>query len=218
MYDRRPVCAGEDWSETGDRYNIDDVHSMLSDDLKALRDYSHKCKTLSDIYKKLAGPLMTPEIGTFAQHLEERVKEVGQIEALLKEAIPGCNKLEKEYHAFVDHWAANEEGMPSMPNSVQHLASFSHVADLAKKAMGIEDKIFEQDEDGYIDWTLEDFIGSGSKVLEVIESKSPDALQDTLSGSGSSVLQGYLADLADESTLESVLDDRRSELGVDDEE
>lgn len=220
-YDRRRVVGHiEDWTETSDRYSIEDVRSSTVKILSELRKYAAACKALAEIHKSLAGPLATKKIEVYAQRLEQRAADILKYAGLLKESSDLCTRLDHEFEAFLSKWAEehteeDEDGnvsLSSLPpeQSVEKLPSFVHVASLAKEAARIQEKVYDEEEESdFIDWVLDAYLTSEAGILSRMEKLRPEDFEEVIS-EGIGLIYGYLSDITDPDTVETVLDTMRS--------
>jgi hypothetical protein len=189
-------------ANTYDPVELAEALASGREDLKAIRVYLAKCQKTSALYKTLVGPLMTPDIGTYAARIDQRVVDLvalaHKIEAFMKVA-PKAESDWSDLVISIDNDTPSREKVKAVlaldsVRAIQQLGS--DIKDLHMQITGEEDK-------GTIDWTLDDYIGDTCGVYKAIEGVAPngDELDDL---SWEDAPRGYLALLTDPDVINSV--------------
>jgi hypothetical protein len=202
------------WLDNVEQLGIDDVEDNYRHDAKLARGYIAKCKYLGPIFRALAGPLMTPVIGEFADRMDQRVQGIEKLMTLVQAGVKLTKKVQKEFEGFIDEIAEGRSTRTSgLIEAVYDLPSMVELLDIAKEAGDLQDRLFDEDESGHIDWTLEDYLGGEAKVYYKIEKASSGMnswFQDEFGGAR--ILYGFVKYLADSSYIQDLVQEARDNL------
>lgn len=213
-YDRR--TASSSW-EDAEPLSSDELRDEIHRELEFLHKYIQGCQAIIPIYRSLSGPLMEPQIGIFADHIEKRAKDVHTILELQSKVMSVAEKLESEVYHFLVKVVKGEIKMRSGFIELMHdLPDGKALIGIAREIEKIQNEIEQQEAGSHIDWMLEDFLGGGCRVSGVIEKLAPTTWGDE--ARGSSLPYGFLNLLTDNHGMKEWLDEIRKEEGVEEEE
>jgi hypothetical protein len=202
------------WLAEVDQLGIDDVEGNYRHDAKLARGYIAKCKYLDPIFRALAGPMMTPVIGEFADRMAQRVQDVEKLMTLVQAGVKLTKKVQKEFDDFIDEVAEGRNKRSSgLIEAVHDLPSMVELFKIAEEAGDLQDRLYDEDESGHIDWTLEDYLGGEAKVYDKIEKASSGMsswFQDEFGGAR--ILYGFVKYLADSNYIQDLVQEARDNL------
>ena len=203
--------AAESWlTATTDQLPIEDAEGYVRDDVKLARGYKAKCVYLAQIFRKLAEPLEAPQISAYADRIEKRVQEFDQLMALVQSGAKLLKKTQREFDQLIEDLAEKEPQRGGIKD-VYGLPGIESILKIADEARKIQDRFTKEDEDGHIDWVLEEYIGPESGVGKKIEKNGSN-----LSGwftdkfSGVYALYGFVNYLIDSNYIQELVEEVRA--------
>lgn len=203
-YQRR-VTSSIDWFGDSEALEWEDARDSVKRDSRAASGYVKKCQYLASIFRTLAGPLQTPDIGVEADKIEQRVKDTEQLVSLLQEGVTVAKKLDKEWETLMKQIVEGAKLPHGIIEVVQDLPSMIKMYQLAKEAGVLHDKLLKEEEDFSIDWSLEVYLGSEAIVYQKIEKAAQNTsfFSDVLYGA--STLYGVISLYTDSDNIQEWL-------------
>ncbi len=203
------------WIENSEQINIEDVEGNYRYDAKLARGYIAKCKYLAPIFRSLAGPLMTPVIGEFADRMDQRVQDVEKLMTLVQAGVKLTKKAQKEFDNFINEVAEGKSTRSSgLVEAVYDLPSMVDIVRIANEAGDLQDKLYDEDnsDPSHIAWTLEEYLGVEAKVYEKIERASSGMISFQDEFGGARILYGFVKYLADSDYIQDLVQETRDNL------
>ena len=216
----RYKMAAENWfSLTNDQLPLEDAEVYVKEDVKLVRGYKAKCVYLAQIFRKLAEPLESPQISVFADRIEKRVQELDQLMDLVQRGSKLFKKAQDEFDQLIEDIADRKPRRGGLIEAVYALPSIDAIFGIAEEARKIQDRFVKEDEEGRIDWVLEEYIGSESGVGKKLE-KNGSYLSGWFTDrfSGVWALYGFVKYFGDIDYIQSMVDESRSNKEVEEEE
>ena len=164
-----------------DQYGSHDAQQavgVVQEDLKGCAKYVAQCEALAPLYKRLANGLETPRIGTYAQRIEQRAKNVQLVEKALRATLPDYPLLEDQLEALCKE--KGEAGQTVSSADVENLPAFDRLVKLAQELKVLNAQIESEDDDLWIDWDLGDYLGSDTTVYLRIQEENPGPFIDSV--------------------------------------
>jgi hypothetical protein len=161
------------WKKSSESLDLsEDIADILKDDGKALRGDIARCKYLVPIYQSLVSPLMSPQIGEVASRALQRGADLEALQALLQSASRLIQKVTREWNEAVELRAQGGK-VRGWVETVLDLPSVMALQQLNKEAIALQQKVTQEDERSWIDWSLDDYIGFESGIYGRIEKARP---------------------------------------------
>jgi hypothetical protein len=211
----RYKAASESWfTATTDQLPLEDAEVYVREDVKLARGYKAKCMYLAQVFRKLAEPLESPQISVFADRIEKRVQEFDQLMALIQSGAKLFKKTQGEFDQLIEDLADNKTHRGGFIEVVYDLPGIESILKIADVARKIQDRFTKEDEEGYIDWLLEGYIGPESGVGKKIE-KNGSNLSEWFTDrfSGVYALYGFVKYFIDIDYIQSMVDEIRESRG-----
>jgi hypothetical protein len=208
--------AKVDWLDISIPYDNDEVKGELNENLRYCTAYVKKCQYMVTLYRKIAEPLEVPKISTSADRLEKRAKDVEELMALLRELPAIANAVVAERDKLFRQIIKKEVTLRTgLMEAVQDLPHGKKLWALGKEAAKVHERIINEDAKiDWIDWTLEDYISSGSPVYLKIEKAAPGNFDIN----GAELPWGVWRWLCDDEILQYDYEEIQSELEEEEEE
>jgi hypothetical protein len=190
-YDR---SASSGWDDA-DTIDCDDAENLVTEDVREIRRYIKRCGVLIEPYKKLAEALEAPKLLKFAEHLGERIKDLEQVAELLQKGRPFFKRFGDDFEKMCEELAEGRRTLRhGLIEEVSDLPVYNQIREQGQTIESITDRIHEQDQSDtpYIDWTLDDYVGSEAGIYRKIQRVSPGAFYEVTNVTAEKIFYGVL--------------------------
>jgi len=208
------VASAHNWIDEAEQLDSHAAINNLKQDFRNVKGYKTKCAYLAQIYRKLAEPLETPEIAEYADLMDQRVKDVDQLISMLQGSEKLIAKAEKEFDQLIEDIAKGKKLRGGYIEAVYDLPSMRAILALANEADNLQSRLDTEDNEGSIDWTLEEYLGVEARVYKKIDKTGGFLLGwfAERNFSGVWALYGFLKYHIDSKLLEDLVESAKSEL------
>ena len=209
---RRWKQAAASWFEDTEEIDFDSVAGYFKEDTRLVKGYKIKCAYLAGIYRNLAVPLEAPKISIFADRMDQRVQDLDQLMVMVQEGVRLTPKAQGEFEQLLEDLADGKPRRGGLIEAVYDLPSIEAILKIAKEANKIQSRLVREDDDQYIDWILEEYLGSEAGVSRKIE-KNGEPLRGWFAEGFSGVwaLFGFVKYLVDPKYIQDNVDEIRAE-------
>lgn len=211
---RWKVASDATWLTDAEEIDLDSALGYFRDDTRLIKGYKAKCAYLAPIYRKLAEPLEAPSLAKYADLIDKRVTEVDQLMALLGDGVKLFKKAQGEFDKLLVSLANGEPHRGGLIEVVYNLPTIVAIMKIASEAGKLHDKLTKEDDDGLVDWTLEEYLGPEAGIQRKIE-KNGEPMRGWFAGGsnfvGAGVLYGFVRYFSDPEYIQSNVDEIRAE-------
>jgi len=159
-----------------DPTSAEDAVRAFDDDQRILRSYIKVSGLLAPKFRELSAALETKRLALFADRIRERVDLLLDLSDLIDRARPLAPALEAAYDRVQEE---AEEGRPPRAETFRELAAFRSLLAVAERMIAIEQTIADEDYRGYIDWTLDEYLGPDAVIYRRLQKVAPRHLWDS---------------------------------------
>lgn len=206
------------WLTDSEEIDLDSALGYFREATRLIKGYKAKCAYLVPIYQKLAEPLEAPSLAKYADLITKRVIEVDQLMVLLSDGVKMLKKAQGEFDKLLVNLASDEPHQGGFIERVYGLPTIVAIMKLAKEAGKIHDKLTTEDDDGLIDWTLEEYLGPGAGIQKKIE-RTGEPMRGWFAGgsdfTGAGILYGFVKYLADPKFIQDNVEQIRVDRGAE---
>jgi hypothetical protein len=203
-------------TETSD-LSLESALQYSKEDRRRVKGYLAKCAYLAPIYRNLAGPLESPILIRYADLMDKRALEVGQLMVLVNEGASLFKKADDEFGRLIENLAAGKPHR-GLIEAVYDLPTIKSIMKIANEASKIHDRLIKEDDDMIIDWVLEEYVGPEAGIHRKLD-KAGDPMRGWFAGgsdfSGVGTLYGFVKYFTDPKYIQDSIDDIRAERGTD---
>lgn len=145
--------------QTGDVFHgYEDYEDAWKGTRKDLAGYVKACERWAPLYRRIADALMTPKIADNADLMEARVRAIHEAEELCTKLMHQTKVLDHELKSLVVPETTPDEQLPMM---VTELPSYAESVATAQRIDEIYAQWVAEDDDGYVDTGLEEYLLDG---------------------------------------------------------
>lgn len=200
-------------AETG--FVAEEGQIAVTSDIRLLRRYERAAEAFVPKFRLLAQALETKKVAVFADRIEERVVVIRELSELMRQASPLIAALERE-HEELAQAIANGAEHGDLIKEAQALQAYRELLRLSKAVLELEFRISDEDENQFIDWTLDEYLGYEAVIHKRFERLAPESLIEASDFLGTRGLYGVLAYYSDAETTLGRIEDIRYELEGED--
>jgi hypothetical protein len=210
---RWKLASDPTWLGDAEELDLDSALGYFRDDTRLIKGYKAKCAYLSSVYRTLVSPLESSILVKYADLMDKRVTEVNQLMILLGEGVKLLKRAQGEFEKLMVSLANGEPHRGDLIKMVYDLPTIVAIMKIANEAGKLHDKLTKEDDDGLVDWTLEEYIGSEAGIQRKIE-KAGEPMQGWFAGGsnfvGAGALYGFVKYLADPEYIQSNINEIRA--------
>lgn len=137
---------------------------MINDEIEDLEVYVKAARACIPLYRELGEALETKKILTYADRIEVRIKDLGTIKDRLEDLPKLADAFEREV----------KPKQPLKAKDLRSIPSYTRLSEAVRAIDKLVEKVIQQDEGGFIDWSLDDFISHDVPVVRELADLSPD--------------------------------------------
>lgn len=170
--------------ENADSSDVESAEESIKFDLKMLARYARKASALVEPFRKIGEALETKQILVYADRIEARVEDVGEMTPIIRQA-PSLvtaffDEIEGLCLGIADGSADPELGSEL---GIKALPTYDRLLALGEQLLKYEFRIAEEDDDQHINWTLEDYVGPEARIYERLQKlEMPALIEDDYMG------------------------------------
>jgi len=195
--------------QTGDVYRgYEDYEDAWKGTRKDLAGYAKACERWAPLYRRVADALMTPKIADNADLMDARVREIHEAELLCAKLLHQTKVLDQELKELEIPDGLPDEQLPLM---VTELPSYAPSVATASSIDAIHQQWAAEDEHGYVDTSLEEYLLDGKLRSRLERGALPSSLNDV--ADLTTIAFGYLQGVLSPETIREYAVEYESEEG-----
>jgi hypothetical protein len=164
--------------ETGDIYRgYEDYEDAWKGTRKELAGYAKACERWAPLYRRISDAIMTPKIADYADLMDARVREIHEAELLCAKLVHQAKVLDQELKALEIPDETPDEQLTAM---VTELPSYAPSVSTASSIEAIHRQWAAEDEHGYFDTSLEEYLFDGKLRSRLSRGALPSSLNDVV--------------------------------------
>lgn len=154
-----------------DNADADDTKGSIQDIQKDLKKLLRKLPAVARAYAAAAGPLSSPQLKVYADRITQRVKDLVQVGEALSRVQSLCKDLEEDVEKLCKKFGSEGEDEMSMEleGEIEDLSVYKTLLSLAEDTDEVVQRVTAEEDDGHIDWTLDDYLGGESGLYKRLQ-------------------------------------------------